>query len=143
MMKRLSYLGILIVLFLGAGPAGAKIDLVSLPDRDSVQLTIYNSADLTLVRESRELTLQKDGNISGWDEKLRYRVRVKNRRPVAAAVEIVRNVGSPNWDIALSGDYGEYTRVDADSVKFLLDTAPRSETEFTYTLTIRHGKRAE
>jgi len=37
-----------------------KVDLVTLPSRDTVQLTIYNSADMTLVRESRALTL-KDG----------------------------------------------------------------------------------
>jgi len=40
--------------------AQAKVDLVTLPSRDTVQLTIYNSADMTLVRESRALTL-KDG----------------------------------------------------------------------------------
>jgi hypothetical protein len=41
----------------------AKVDLVTLPSRDTVQLTIYNSADMTLVRESRALTL-KDGKNS-------------------------------------------------------------------------------
>ena len=40
----------------------AKIDLVTLPTRDTVQLTIYNSADLTLVRESRALTLKGGKN---------------------------------------------------------------------------------
>ncbi len=40
----------------------AKIDLVTLPDRDKTQLTIYNSADLTLVREQRTLTLKKGLN---------------------------------------------------------------------------------
>ena len=40
--------------------AQAKVDLVTLPSRETVQLTIYNSADMTLVRESRALTL-KDG----------------------------------------------------------------------------------
>ena len=40
----------------------AKVDLVILPKRDTVQLTIYNSADLTLVRESRSLTLKKGLN---------------------------------------------------------------------------------
>jgi hypothetical protein len=40
--------------------ARAKVDLVTLPSRDTVQLTIYNSADMTLARESRALTL-KDG----------------------------------------------------------------------------------
>ena len=44
------------------GTARAKVDLVTLPDRDSVQLTIYNSADLTLVRESRALTLKEGVN---------------------------------------------------------------------------------
>ena len=36
----------------------AKIDLVTLPVPDQVQLTIYNPADLTLVREQRTLTLK-------------------------------------------------------------------------------------
>ncbi len=42
-------------------PASA-IELVVLPRRENVQLTIYNSADLTLVREQRNLTLKK-----GWN----------------------------------------------------------------------------
>jgi hypothetical protein len=40
----------------------AKVDLVTLPTRDTVQLTIYNSADMTLVRESRALTLKEGKN---------------------------------------------------------------------------------
>ena len=42
--------------------AHAKVDLVTLPTRDTVQLTIYNSADLTLARESRALTLKEGDN---------------------------------------------------------------------------------
>ena len=42
--------------------AQAKVDLVTLPSRDTVQLTIYNSADMTLVRESRSLTLRDGPN---------------------------------------------------------------------------------
>ncbi len=45
-----------------AGSAGAKIDLVTLPERDSVELTIYNEDDLTMVRERRVLTLSKGTN---------------------------------------------------------------------------------
>ena len=44
------------------GYALAKVDLVILPKRDTAQLTIYNSADLTLVREARELTLKRGQN---------------------------------------------------------------------------------
>jgi len=43
-------------------PAHARINVVTLPDRDSVQLTIYNSADLTLVKETRVLTFKKGVN---------------------------------------------------------------------------------
>jgi hypothetical protein len=42
--------------------AQAKVDLVTLPTRDTVQLTIYNSADMTLTRESRALTLKEGAN---------------------------------------------------------------------------------
>jgi hypothetical protein len=42
--------------------AAKNIDLVTLPKRNSVQLTIYNSADLTLVKESRNVTLKKGLN---------------------------------------------------------------------------------
>jgi hypothetical protein len=40
----------------------AKVDLVTLPERDRVQMTIYNTADLTLIREVRRLTLRHGGN---------------------------------------------------------------------------------
>ena len=42
--------------------ASAKVDLVTLPSRDKTQLTIYNSADLTLVRDSRALTVKEGEN---------------------------------------------------------------------------------
>jgi hypothetical protein len=52
----------MVAMLLVAGAAHAKVDLVTLPTRDRVQLTIYNSADLTLVREQRNLTLKKGVN---------------------------------------------------------------------------------
>jgi hypothetical protein len=42
--------------------AHARINVVTLPGRDSVQLTIYNSVDLTLVKETRVLTFRKGLN---------------------------------------------------------------------------------
>ena len=52
--------------------AEAKIDLVTLPGRDRTQLTIYNSADLTLVREQRTLIFKKGLNRLefGWENTL-------------------------------------------------------------------------
>lgn len=40
----------------------AKIDLVTLPAREQTQLTVYNSQDLTLVRETRTLSFSKGMN---------------------------------------------------------------------------------
>jgi len=59
-MKRLAIVLLIIVAMAGVGRA--KVDLVTLPSRDTVQLTIYNSADMTLVRESRALTLKNGAN---------------------------------------------------------------------------------
>ena len=53
------FLGLLLLpLVLSAG----NIDLATVPERRTVQLTIYNSEDLTLVRESRVLTFKKGIN---------------------------------------------------------------------------------
>src|SRR3954470_20716704 len=49
------------VLFMAVS-SQARINVVTLPGRDSVQLTIYNSVDLTLVKETRLLTFKKGLN---------------------------------------------------------------------------------
>jgi hypothetical protein len=59
-MKR--WIMLLLTFAVAAGPAAAKVDLTTLPSRETVQLTIYNSADLTLARESRALTLKEGDN---------------------------------------------------------------------------------
>ena len=46
----------------GVVGAHARINVVTLPGRDTVQLTVYNSADLTLVKETRVLTFRKGLN---------------------------------------------------------------------------------
>jgi len=56
-------IGLLLVVMVGvAGDAVARINVTSLPGRDSTQLTIYNSVDLTLVTERRTLTFRKGLN---------------------------------------------------------------------------------
>jgi hypothetical protein len=46
----------------GVVSANGRINVVTLPGRDTVQLTVYNSADLTLVKETRVLTFRKGLN---------------------------------------------------------------------------------
>ncbi len=60
-MKRL-FLTMLIIAGLAAPAVATNVDLVTLPKRDSVQLTIYNSEDITLVKETRFITLKKGAN---------------------------------------------------------------------------------
>ena len=55
-------LTILTILTFSTTRAHARINVVTLPGRDTVQLTIYNSADLTLVKETRFLTFRKGLN---------------------------------------------------------------------------------
>ena len=92
----------------------AKVDLVTLPSRDTVQLTIYNSADMTLVRESRALTLKQGKNALqfSWANTLIDPTSLE-MLPKASADKIdiaelvypprVRNLGLWNIDSKLSG----------------------------------------
>jgi hypothetical protein len=50
--------GLLVV----ASANGANVDLSTVPSRDTVQLTTYNSEDLTLVRETRVVTFKQGLN---------------------------------------------------------------------------------
>ncbi|HIM28219.1 MAG TPA: hypothetical protein EYG57_01540 [Planctomycetes bacterium] len=64
-MVRFTVSSILVVglLFIADSNAAAKnIDLVTLPNRDTVQLTIYNSEDITLAKEIRSVTLKRGNN---------------------------------------------------------------------------------
>ena len=61
-MTRLNTFSLLALLCAVGISAQARVNVVTLPGRDSVQLTIYNSADLTLVKETRVLTFRKGLN---------------------------------------------------------------------------------
>jgi hypothetical protein len=61
-MKTFLHPALFLPLLLLASTAEARVNLDTIPDRDSVQLTIYNSVDLTMVRETRHLTLRKGLN---------------------------------------------------------------------------------
>jgi hypothetical protein len=65
-MRRIIYLLLVIDSFgpisVAAPVFASNVDLSTVPKRDSVQLTIYNSEDLTLVRETRTVTFKKGAN---------------------------------------------------------------------------------
>ncbi len=60
-MLRRIFVPFLLLLALSA-PLKAAVDLVTLPTREGTQLTIYNSEDITMVREHRLLTVKEGVN---------------------------------------------------------------------------------
>lgn len=85
----------------------------------------------------------KEGNVAGWDEIREFKIEVKNTRPLTVKVEITRNIPVTAWDLKKDGDCGDYQKVDLDTVKFTLTLNAQTKKEFRYTLTTRHGVRAE
>ncbi len=61
-MKRLILIALAAATLGSWPPARADIDLTTLPRREWIQLTIYNSEDITMVRERRSLTFKKGMN---------------------------------------------------------------------------------
>ncbi len=51
-----------VTLGLALPASGKNVDVSTLPNRDTVQLTIYNAEDLTLVRETRRITFRRGMN---------------------------------------------------------------------------------
>ncbi len=61
-MRTLIWLVLPVVLLVSGVAWADNIDLSTVPSRDTVQLTIYNSEDITLVRETRVVTFKKGVN---------------------------------------------------------------------------------
>src|SRR5512145_663906 len=61
--KALRLASLTIIVALTTGPVrGENVDLSTVPKRNTVQLTIYNSEDITLVRETRVVTFKRGAN---------------------------------------------------------------------------------
>ncbi|MHC4752939.1 MAG: DUF4139 domain-containing protein [Planctomycetota bacterium] len=93
--------------------------------------------------ETENYRFDRRGNISGWDEIRTFKIEVKNTREIPVKVEIQRNFNTQYWDIKNSGDFGQFEKVDLDTVKFTLVLQPRSAKKFEYILQTYHGVRQE
>ena len=83
------------------------------------------------------------GGICGWDEIHKFKIEVKNTREMPVKVEIHRNFNTSYWELEKSGDFGDFEKVDSDTIKFALTIEPRSAKKFEYTLTTYHGVRQD
>jgi hypothetical protein len=119
-----------------------------IPVDEDVELNLGAVANVvvepTLIHfETRNYMFDRKRNISGWDESRRFKFEVRNTREIPVKVEIKRNFPTQYWKLEKSGDFGEFEKVDLDTVKFTLILEPRSKQVFDYTLTTYHGVRQE
>jgi hypothetical protein len=119
-----------------------------IPVDDDVELNLGAVGDVVV--ESKLMDYKTDNfrfdrnrNVSGWDDIHTFRIEVRNTRDLAVKVEIQRNFGTPYWTLAKSGEFGEFEKVDLDTVKFTLTLEPRSAKKFEYVLTTYQGVRQE
>ena len=83
------------------------------------------------------------GNISGWDEIVTVKIEARNTRDIGVKIEIQRNFDTSYWKLEKSGDFGQFEKVDMDTVKFTLNLQPRSTKKFQYIVTAYRGTRQE
>ncbi len=119
-----------------------------IPVDDDVELNLGPVANVvvepTLMDyKTANYRLDRNRNISGWDEITTVKVEVKNTRDIAVKVEIQRNFDSSSWTLKESGDFDKFEKVDLDTVKFTSELKPRSVRNFSYILTSYRGIRAE
>jgi hypothetical protein len=117
-----------------------------IPVDEDVELNLGAVADIVVEPKlmdykTENYEFDRRGNITGWDEIHTFEFEVKNTRDIGVKVEIKRNFNTSNWKLNRSGDFGQYEKVDMDTVKFTLVLKPRSEKKFEYTIRTYNGTR--
>ena len=119
-----------------------------IPVDEDVELNLGRITDI-IVRaklmdfKTGNYEFDRRGNVSGWDEIRTFNIEVKNTRDIDVKVEIKRNFNTSRWKLTRSGDFGEFEKVDMDTVKFTLELKPRSVKKFEYVLRTYHGTRED
>jgi hypothetical protein len=119
-----------------------------IPVDEDVELNLGAVADIVakpklMDFETDNYEFDRRGNVSGWDEIRTFNIEVKNTRDISIKVEIKRNFNTSRWKLTRSGDFGEFEKVDMDTVKFTLELKPRSAKKFEYVLRTYHGTRED
>ncbi|MHC4533327.1 MAG: DUF4139 domain-containing protein [Planctomycetota bacterium] len=119
-----------------------------IPVDEDVELNLGAVADVVVKPklmdfETDNYEFDRRGNVSGWDEIRTFNIEVKNTRDIGVKVEIKRNFNTSIWKLSRSGDFGEFEKVDMDTVKFTLELKPRSVKKFEYVLRTYHGTRGD
>ena len=119
-----------------------------IPVDEDVELNLGAVADIVVKPKlmdykTENYEFDRRGNVSGWDEIRTFNIEVKNTRDIDVKVEIKRNFNTSYWKLNRNGDFGEFEKVDMDTVKFTLELKPRSAKKFEYVLRTYHGTRTD
>ena len=119
-----------------------------IPVDEDVELNLGAVADIVVKPilmdfKTDNYEFDRRGNVSGWDEISTFEIEVKNTRDIDVKVEIKRNFNTTYWKLTRSGDFGDFEKVDMDTVKFTLEFRPRSVKKFEYVLRTYHGTRTD
>jgi hypothetical protein len=119
-----------------------------IPVDEDVELNLGAVADVVVEPKLMDFKTEnyefdRRGNISGWDEIKTFEIEVKNSRDIDVKVEIKRNFNNSYWKLIRSGDFGQFEKVDMNTVKFTLELKPRSTKKFEYNLRIYQGTRTD
>jgi hypothetical protein len=119
-----------------------------IPVDEDVELNLGPVANLVVEPKLMDFKTEnyrfdRRGNVSGWDEIRTFEIEVRNTRDINVKVEIKRNFNTQYWDLRRSGEFGQFEKVDLNTVKFTLDLRPRSVKKFEYVLRTYHGDREE
>ena len=145
--------GGMLKVYRGAGDAGrlsytGQSSFKYIPVDEDVELNLGAVANVVVEPklmnfESENYTFDRRGNVSGWDEIRTFGIEVRNTRDIAVKVEIKRNFNTQYWDLAKSGDSGQFAKEDMNTVKFTLVLEPRSARQFQYVVRTYHGERQQ
>ena len=119
-----------------------------IPVDEDVELNLGTVANLVVEPKLMDFKTEnyrfdRRNNVSGWDEIRTFQIEVRNTRDINVKVEIKRNFTTQYWDLRRSGEFGQFEKVDLNTVKFTLDLQPRSVKKFQYILRTYHGIREE
>ncbi len=119
-----------------------------IPVNEDVELNLGAVADVVVEAKlmdykSDNYRFDRNGNVNGWDDIQNFQIEVRNTRDIPIKIEIQRNFPTPYWDLKNEGTFGDYSKIDMDTVKYALTLTPATKAVFNYTLTLYQGVRAE
>jgi hypothetical protein len=97
---------------------------------------------LLMTEKSDNYRFNRNGDVSGFDRKQQWEIKLENNRDMPIRIEVFRNFNTPHWEIKNSDkNKGKFEKVDIDTVKYTLDIPAYSTSALTYAITYFEGER--